>query len=73
MIVKARFIGNKPKGRYYPGKVYEVDFKTVSARVPFTLTFNEIVRVDPVQSLQGDRMEYDTFLDFLKYWNVISG
>ena len=73
MIVKARFIGNKPKGRYYPGKVYELEFKTVAARVPFTTTVRDIIHVDPAKDLQGDRIPYETILGFLKDWNVISG
>lgn len=73
MIVKARFIGNKPKGRYYPGKVYELEFKTVAARVPFTTTVQGIIHVDPAKDLEGDRIPYETILGFLKDWNVISG
>lgn len=73
MIVKARFIGSKPKGRYYPGKVYELDFKTLPVREPFTTVVQDKIRVYPAVELQGDPLTYDTILAFLKDWDVVSG
>ncbi len=73
MIVKARFIGSKPKGRYYPGKVYELDFKIIRSRVPFTLDRYDMITISTVKDLEGDPIDYGTFLAFLKDWNVVSG
>lgn len=70
MIVKARFIGKKPKGRYYPGKVYELLFRTTAARIPFTTDVRDIVQVTTVKDLEGDTLPYESLLTFLKDWDV---
>lgn len=73
MIIKARFVGKMPKGRYYPGKVYELDFKTIKWRKPYTTERYDVITLETVKALEADRMEYETMLDFLKHWDVIAG